>query len=100
MNLSFKELFSTNFCEGQKIDDFNYHHNLSVINYLEANKEISEKSNYKKFKDMKFYEIYNEYLKSKEFEMEIASLKQEKETDNYIKNYIIKASDLIDFFSN
>ncbi len=100
LNLSFKELFSTNFCEGQKIDDFNYHHNLSVINYLEANKEISEKSNFKKFKDMKFYEIYNEYLKSKEFEMEIASLKQEKETDNYIKNYIIKASDLIDFFSN
>ena len=49
---------------------------------------------------MKYYKIYNEYLKSKEFEMEIASLKKEKENDKYIKDYIIKASDLIEFFSN
>lgn len=103
MNLSFKQLFSKNFCEdekGNESDKINYKHNLSVLDYLEKNVEISENSNFNVFKDMKFYKIYNEYLKSKEFEMEIASLKNEKENDKYIKNYIIKASDLIDFFSN
>ena len=49
---------------------------------------------------MTFNQIFNEYLNSKEFEFEIASLKQEKESDKYIENYIIKASDLINFFSN
>ena len=103
LNLSFKELFSKNFCEeekGNEADLANYYHNLSVLDYLEKNKEISENSNFNVFKDMKYYKIYNEYLKSKEFEMEIASLKKEKENDKYIKNYIIKASDLIEFFSN
>jgi len=32
--------------------------------------------------------------------MEIASLKQEKENEKYIKEYIIKASNFIDFFIN
>ena len=103
LNLSFKELFSKNFYEGEKANEAdlaNYYHNLSVLDYLERNAEISENSNFNTFKDMKYYKIYNEYLKSKEFEMEIASLKKEKENDKYIKNYIIKASDLIYFFSN
>ena len=103
LNLSFKELFSKNFCEeekGNEADLANYYHNLSVLDYLEKNKEISENSNFNVFKNMKYYKIYNEYLKSKEFEMEIAGLKKEKENDKYIKNYIIKASDLIEFFSN
>ena len=103
LNLSFKELFSKNFCEdenGNESETANYYHNLSVLDYLEKNVEISENSNFNDFKNMKYYKIYNEYLKSKEFEMEIASLKKEKECDKYIKNYIIKASDLIDFFNN
>ena len=106
LNLSFKEIFSKNFWEGFTLNEennsdlLNYYHNLSVLEYLEKNKEISEKSNFNKFKDMKFYQIFKEYLKSREFEMEIASLKGEKENDKYIKNYIIKARDLIDFFAN
>ena len=105
LNLSFKEIFSKNFFEGYPLNEnngdlLNYYHNISVLEYLEKNKEISEKSNFNIFKDMKFYQIFNEYLKSREFEMEIASLKEEKENDKYIKNYIIKARDLIDFFAN
>ena len=106
LNLSFKEIFSKNFWEGFTLNEennsdlLNYYHNISVLEYLEKNKEISEKSNFNIFKDMKFYQIFNEYLKSREFEMEIASLKKEKENDKYIKNYIIKARDLIDFFAN
>ena len=49
---------------------------------------------------MKFSQIFNEYLKSKEFEMEIALLKKENESEKYIKDYIIRANDLIEFFSN
>ena len=105
LNLSFKELFSQKFFEEAKQNEnkfnlINYNHNLSVLDYLEKNDKISEKSNYKIFKDMKFHEIFNEYLKSNEFEKEIASLKKKKETDKYIKDYIIKASNLIEFFSN
>ena len=47
---------------------------------------------------MKLYEIYDEYLDSKEFKMEISKLKKQKETDKYIKKYIIKAINLTDDF--
>ena len=103
INLSFKDLLSKNFCVEEKSkesDLSNYYHNISVLEYLENNYEISEKSNFNNFKNMAFYQIFNEYLKSKEFEMEIASLKKEKETEKYIKNYIIKASGLMEFFSD
>ena len=101
LNLSLKELLEKNLCEGEKSKDLkNYYHNLSVLEYLEQNYDIGEKSNYNNFKNMKYYQIFNEYLKSKEFEMEIASLKQEKENDKYIRDYIIKANNILDFFEN
>ena len=105
LDLSFKEIFSKNFFKGTKInknisDIFNYYHNISVLEYLEGNKEIGEKSNFNTFKNMKFRQIFNEYLKSRQFEMEIASLMKKNENDKYIENYIIKARDLIDFFVN
>ena len=103
LDLTFKEIFSKDFCEGETKDGSeysNYYHNLEVLKYLEKNNEISENSNFNIFKNMKYSQIFKEYLKSKEFEMEIASLKSQKENEKYIKDYIIKASDLIDFFSN
>lgn len=103
LNLSFKDLFSKNFCEEEKTkesDLLNFYHNISVFEYLEQNYEISEKSNFNNYKNMTLYQIYNEYLKSKEFEMEIASLKKEKESEKYIKNYIIKACSLMQFFTD
>jgi hypothetical protein len=48
---------------------------------------------------MKYSELFNEYFISKEFEEEIYKLKQEKENDKYIKNYIIKSKNFINFFS-
>ena len=76
-----------------------YYHNLKVLKYLENNKEISKKSNFNNIKDMKYYEVFNEYLNSKEFEEEILRL-HKKENDIYIKRYISKAMNLIDFFNN
>ena len=104
LHLSFKDLFSKNFYEedekANKSDLVNCYHNVSVLEYLEKNQEISVKSGFAQFKNMSFYKIYKEYLKSKEFEMEIAGLKSQKESDKYINNYIIKAGGLIDFFCN
>ena len=37
---------------------------------------------------MKYSEIFKEYLLSKEFESEISTLKQQKENNKYIKDYI------------
>ena len=102
LDLTYKEFFSKNFCEDEKANESDmkkFKHNLKVLEYLDKNKEIAEKSNYNVFKNMKFYQIFNEYLRSKEFEKEITSLKLQKENDKYIRNYIIKAGSFIEFYS-
>ena len=103
LNLSLKDIFLKNFDvkEKQKRADFNkYKHNLFVMDYLEKNNNISEKSNFNRIKKMKYSEIFDEYLLSKEFESEISNLKQQRENDKYIKDYIIKARNFIDFFNH
>ena len=103
LNFSFTKLFSKNFFEGNKTvysDQKKLNNNLLVVKYLEKNHKISEKSNYNSFKDMKFQEIFNEYLESEEFEKEINRLKGTKGIkDEYIKKYVILAYHLIEFFS-
>ena len=99
---TFKDIFTKNFCynkNGNQSDIKKYEHNKSVIDYLERNKEIAEKSNYSNFKNMKFYQIFYEYLKSREFESEIISLRMEKENEKYIRKYIFKACNFIEFLS-
>ena len=101
LDLTFKELYSKDFSK-DKINNNSslqkYNDNQSVLKYLEEEKEISEKSKYDIFKSMKYYQIFDEYLRSKEFESDIYKLKK---TNNYkyIKNYIKMAFDLNDFFS-
>ena len=99
VNLTLGEIFSKNFFKGKKGPDIKkYKDNNFVLNYLEKHPEISEKSNFNKIRDMKYSEIFNEYFISKEFSEEIYKLKQEKENDKYIKNYIIKSKNFINFF--
>ena len=77
-----------------------FNKNLEVIKYLEDNEEISKKVNFEKIKNMKFRELFDEYLKSKEFEDDIMKLKKEdNESQEYINEYIIKASNFINYFS-
>ena len=103
LDLTFKELFSTNFCQPDKNDDANirkFYENLKVLEYLENNKDISQKSSYNVFKNMKYYQIFEEYLRSKEFEIEVNSLKQQfRNDDKYIKKYIKLAYGLNEYFS-
>ena len=100
LDLTFKELFSFNFCKYEIDDDPNlqkYKDNIAVIKYLEARPEISKKSNYKIFKDIKYYQIFEEYLNSIEFENDIKKL-MKKYNYEYIKKYIKLAFNLNDFF--
>jgi hypothetical protein len=103
LDLTFKEILLKNFCNRKKVkqaDIDKYNYNLFVLNYLEKNQEICEKSNFNNIKNMKYSIIYNEYLSSKEFGLEITSLKQKNENDKYIKDYIIKARNLLQFFNS
>ena len=99
--LTLKEIFQNNLSVGKKTnaDYKNHQHNLFVLNYLENNKAISEKSNFNVIKNMKISEIFKEYLESKEFGSEISTLKQDNENEKYIKDYIVKASNFLNFLN-
>ena len=100
LDLTFKELFSLNFCKYENDGDSNlqkYKDNISVIKYLEERPEISKKSNYEIFKDLKYYQIFEEYLRSIEFENDIYKL-MKKYNYEYIKKYIKLSYELNDFF--
>ena len=102
LDLTLKEIFEKNFCDGKKkrkADLKKYQHNLFVLDYLENNREISEKSNFNIIRNMKFSQIFKEYLESKEFGFEISTLKKDNENDKYIKDYIIKAKNFLNFLN-
>ena len=74
----------------------NYFHNLKVIN----NMDIKENKEFQKILNMKFYELFNEYLNSVEFQIdEINRLKKKKFENNFINRYISISKNFIDFFS-
>jgi len=76
--------------------------NLILIEFLK------EKENQNKCKIRKIYnifntkirELFNEYLKSDEFDQSIIRLKEEGNYSEYIKDYIIKAEEFVNYFSN
>ena len=100
LDMPYKELLSLYFIDAEEnkiLGIKNTEHNKSVLKYLEDNKKINDLN----FLNMTYTELFNEYLESKEFENEINNLKEkEKEKLSYIKNYIIKAYNFINFFSN
>ena len=102
LDWTLKQLYSYNFNEDKnivfKVNPEKYLYNISILKYLENNEDISKKSNFNIFKDMTYEQIYEEYLNSKEFEMEIYSLKRKNKNDEYIKKYIKLAGELNYFF--
>jgi hypothetical protein len=115
IDMTFKEIMSQNFGEDdiQMDNDKNkmlqkkrmpdrkkYENNVKVLKYLEKNDDICKKSNFNVVGNMTFREIFNEYLKSEEFEKEIEKLKIEDNSDKYIKDYMIKAFSFIIYFSS
>ena len=99
-DLTLKEIFGYNFCNKKRESDLKkYQHNLSVLEYLNNNKAICEKSNFHAIKNMKFSQIFKEYLESKEFGFEISTLKKNNENEKYIKDYIVKAKNFLNFLN-
>ena len=101
LDKTFKEVYTKDFNKDRdnedKISLKKLKDNIRVINYLENDEAMSEQSNYNYYKNMKYREIYEEYLRSAEFEEDITKLIKE-ENEKYIKKYIKLALDLNDFF--
>ena len=76
--------------------------NMEVLEYLEQNKEISEKSEFDKIKNMKYGELLLAYFSSREFEKSLEDLydKNKMEKIEYIEEYINKARTYVDFYLN
>ena len=107
LNMTLKEVYTKNFSENEN-NEINIHKmkdNILAILYLEKDEIISERCHYKYYKNMKYAEIYEEYLNSREFEEDIIKLKEEQkeleeeESKIYIEKYICIALNLNDFFN-
>ena len=56
--------------------------NMEVLEYLEQNKEISEKSEFDKIKNMKYGELLLAYFSSREFEKSLEDLYDKNKMEN------------------
>ena len=106
MNLTYKQLLEKDFISDCKIDPHQlivdkvkYERNLKVLKYLEQNPEISLNSGFHLMCKLSYADILNEYFLSEEFEKSIQKLKEENETEDYIREYINKAKTYVNFFS-
>ena len=66
---------------------------------MDSNSDIRKSSNFNVISKLTFREIFKEYLKSEEFEKDILELKNKNNSEDYIKEYINKAENFLDYFS-
>jgi hypothetical protein len=107
LELTYKELLSTDFIrelnkqdyKNSSVDYNKYKKNLQVLNYLENNPDICQRSGFDLIKDRKYKDILKIYFSSAQFENSLIQLKAEKESSEYIQEYINKASTYISFYS-
>ena len=106
--LTYKELLSTNFLvelhkedyRNSKVDQNKYKKNIRVLDYLENNPDICKRSGFDLIKDRKYKDILKIYFTSAQFENSLIKLKAEKESPEYIQEYINKARNYVNFYSN
>ena len=107
LELTYKELLSTDFIrelnkqdyKNSNVDHSKYKKNMQVLNYLENNPDICQRSGFDLIKDRKYKDILKIYFSSAQFENSLIQLKAEKESSEYIQEYIDKASTYISFYS-
>ena len=100
LNLTYKELLSKDFLPlGKQNNDFNYEHNKKVLKYLEENEVISKKSGFDLIKNFTYKELLYRYFNSNQFEHSIIQLINEKESPEYINEYINKAKNYLNFYN-
>ena len=100
--MTFNELLSYNFLDkkNKTADSKKSEKNKEVVEYLEQNPEISKNSGYDLIKNIKYKDLLKIYFSSAEFENSISRLKEEKEENDYIQEYIYRAKNYIEFYSN
>ena len=100
--MTFNELLSYNFLDkkNKSADSKKSEKNKEVVEYLEQNPEISKNSGYDLIKNKKYKDLLKIYFSSAEFENSISRLKEEKEENDYIQEYIYRAKNYIEFYSN
>ena len=92
-NMSLEEIFKKKELYHQT-ELNSYYYNLKLIN----SKEIQENKELKNILNIKLFKIFEEYINSKEFNIdEINRLKSKKMKDSYIKRYIHLAKNFINF---
>ena len=95
LNMSLEQIFEKRELYNEKVLK-NYNHNLNVI----KSKEVQENPELKSILNKKYYELFEEYINSKEFKVdEINRLKKNKMNNLYIERYIYLAKHFIEFFS-
>ena len=95
LHISLKEIFERKELYREE-ENFYYDHNLKILRKEEI------KNNYlmRKILDMKYYQLYEEYINSNEFIEEINKLKKNGMNDEYIKKYINISKHFLEFFEN
>jgi len=107
LNMSYRDLIKKDFIsnidekkyKNKRVDLAKYKNNLNVLEYLDKNPEICEKSGFDIISKMKYGDLLEEYFKSDEFNRAINKLYLENEEEDYIKEYINKAKSYVKFFS-
>ena len=106
LDLSFREILQKDFvseADGKKyknrnVDIAKYKRNIGVLEYLDNNPEICQNSGFDIISKMKYADLLSEYFKSEEFERAICKLREENEDEEYIKEYIFKSKNYLNFF--
>lgn len=78
------------------IDLKNFEHNLKVI----RSADVTENEELQKILDMKYCELFQEYINSDEFKIKVINkLKKKEKSEDYIKKYEYLSRHFMDFFS-
>lgn len=95
LNMTLEEIFETKELYKKELE--NYNHNLKVV----KSDDVKKNEEFQKIMNKKYYQLFEEYLNSKEFKIdEIDRLKKYKMKDYYIKKYIFLSRHFIEYFSN
>ena len=94
LNMTLLEIFEKK--EVYSSNDLNYKHNLKVV----QTKEIKENEELKEILNKKYCELFEEYINSKEFNIDEINRLEEKFDDSYIESYKNLARHFIEFFAN
>ena len=106
LNYTYDELIKTNIAsdilklDTRRQDLEKYRFNVDVLNYLDRNPLISKNSSFNIIRKMKYKDLFNAFIASKEFEDCIIELHQKKEKIEYIEKYVNKALSYVNFYLN